>query len=121
MFDPTKRGYPDPHRLARRSLGHLHGWHGIVQSLRVSQRTVIEHGLIKAKAVWWKPLEIWDRWDECLKKTLPSIFEQAIHESAAAYWQAMQWQTAPTADLSCNQLQIGSEAPFPAKPQGAAY
>jgi hypothetical protein len=95
VFDPAKLSYPDPHRAALRSMGHLHGWRGIVQSFPASQRTGVEQGLIKAKAVWWKPLEIWEHWSECLKKTLPSIFEPGLHSSAAAYWQAL------TGDLSC--------------------
>jgi hypothetical protein len=90
VFDPVKLAYPDPHRAALRSMGHLHGWRGIVQSFPVSQRTAVEQGLIKAKAMWWKPLEIWEHWGECLKKTLPSVFEPGLHSSAAAYWQAMQ-------------------------------
>lgn len=32
VFDPGKLSYPDPHRAALRSVGHLQGWRGIVKT-----------------------------------------------------------------------------------------
>ena len=95
VFDPAKLGYPDPHKAALRSVGHLHGWRGIVQTFPPSQKATIEEGLMKTLAVWWNPLMIWDSWAQRVKETLPSIFEPKNDPHVAAYCLAMKAQTTP--------------------------
>ena len=112
VFDPTKLAYADPHRAALRAVGHLHGLKGIVRTFPDSQRKVIEHRLTEAKAVWWQPLKIWDHWSECLRTTLPILFEGQTAESAAAYLLAMKLQAGPvTGEPSALALQ-GLPPPF---------
>ena len=115
VFDPTKLAYADPHRAALRAVGHLHGLKGIVRTFPDSQKKVIEHRLTEAKAVWWQPLKIWDHWSECLRTTLPILFEGQTAESAAAYLLAMKLQADPvTGELPCKLLPVGSAFFLPA-------
>jgi hypothetical protein len=121
VFDPGKLSYPDPHRVALRSVGHLHGWRGIVRTFPASQKTTIEQGLTKTMAVWWNPVEIWEAWTACLTETLPFIFEPNNDPIVAAYSLAMSVQTgAIYGSSSCYELSDVPEQtaePFSNTPQ----
>ena len=71
------------------SVGHVHGWRGIVRASPPSQTTVVEHGLTKSQAAWWDPLDIWGQWSECLKKMPGLIIDTENDEHVKAYQQAM--------------------------------
>ena len=119
VLDPMKLAhpYPAPLKAALRAVGHLHGLKSILRTFPNSQREIIKHGLAEAKAVWWKPLEIWEHWGECLKTTLSSMFDVQGDKLgvAAAYAQAMEFQADPvTGELPFKQLPVGSVFSLPA-------
>ena len=74
VFNPRKLPLSKPHGVALMSVGHLHGWRGIVRTFDKDMRKQREKELIKTCAPWWDPAEVWEGWVERLKSTLPSLF-----------------------------------------------
>ena len=44
------------------SVGHLHGWRGILQTFPKQARLSMEKVLAKATAPWWDPTDVWNAW-----------------------------------------------------------
>lgn len=111
VFNPRKLPLPEPHGLALMSVGHLHGWRGIVRTFPKAVRKQREKELMKTCAPWWDPAELWEDWGQCLKTTLPSLFTPpaAMDGAALAYLQSMEADKASGLDGT----------PKPSSPAGA--
>jgi hypothetical protein len=76
VFDPRKLSLPlpDPLKHALMSVGHLHGWHGILNVFPKAMRLALEKAYEKTCAGWWDPTAVWNGWGQHLAETMPSIY-----------------------------------------------
>ena len=96
VLNPRKLAFPDPHREALLSVGHLHGRLGILRTFPALMRPKVDLGLASGVAPWWDPAAVWEAWETCLTQTLPSLIDPAgaAEGAAQAYQQAMKQQKA---------------------------